>query len=293
MTSLERIHPLTLGVYFVSVIGVTMFTNNPLLLLLALSGSLTYAGVIRKRHEFVRNLVFYGIMFVLISLSNPLLSHNGATPLFFINGNPITLEAFFYGMDIAVMLIGVISWFNIFNKTMTSDKLLFLFGNISPKISLIMALALRFVPHFKKQSIKINQAQRCMGLYATDSWADRLRGVIRNFSALVTWSFENAIDTGVSMKSRGYGLKGRTSFGMYKFNVTDGGLLCGIVLTDVILLIVMALGKLDWVFYPKISVMKAGIAELFVYAVWAVLVWLPVIIEVKERLQWKYYRSKI
>lgn len=44
-------------------------------------------------------------------------------------------------------------------------------------------------------------------------------------SILVTWALENAIETSDSMRSRGYGLKGRTAFSIYKFTKKDKGLL--------------------------------------------------------------------
>lgn len=67
------------------------------------------------------------------------------------NGNPITLEAILYGVFIGAMLIAVMYWFSCFNYIMTSDKLLLL-GNVSPKISLVISSALRFIPLLKVQA---------------------------------------------------------------------------------------------------------------------------------------------
>ena len=36
-----------------------------------------------------------------------------------------------------------------------------------------------------------------------------------------TWSLENAIETADSMKSRGYGLPGRTAFSIFRFDRRD------------------------------------------------------------------------
>lgn len=55
------------------------------------------------------------------------------TPLFFLNGNAVTLEAILYGLDIAVMLVAVMYWFKCYNHIMTSEKVLFLFGRAIPK----------------------------------------------------------------------------------------------------------------------------------------------------------------
>lgn len=46
---------------------------------------------------FCGGIAFYVSMFLLVAVTNPLFSHNGVTPLFYLNGNPVTLEAFVYG----------------------------------------------------------------------------------------------------------------------------------------------------------------------------------------------------
>ncbi len=40
----------------------------------------------------------------------------------------------------------VIQWFSCYNKVMTSDKFIYLFGRLIPALSLILSMALRFVP---------------------------------------------------------------------------------------------------------------------------------------------------
>lgn len=59
-------------------------------------------------------------------------------------------------------------------------------------------------------------------------WFKKVRYALNMVSILVTWALENAIETADSMKSRGYGLKGRTAFSIYRFNRRDkilGGML--------------------------------------------------------------------
>lgn len=46
----------------------------------------------------------------------------------------------------------------------------------------------------------------------------RIRNAVKILSIMITWSLENAIETADSMKSRGHGLKGRTSYSLYKFD---------------------------------------------------------------------------
>lgn len=99
-------------------------------------------------------------MFLLVAVTNPLFSHNGVTPLFYLNGNPVTLEAFVYGAAIAVMVVGVMLWCRCYSAVMTSDKFLYLFGRAIPKLALVLSMALRFIPMFKRGSFTRSAERR-------------------------------------------------------------------------------------------------------------------------------------
>lgn len=293
MNRFSEYHPAVTALYFLSVLIVTMFTANPILLACALSGGIVFSATMEPKRAFFKNLMSYLPLFILIALTNPLFSHNGVTPLFFMNGNPITMEAILYGVDIAAMLIAMMYWFKCVNHVMTSDKLLYLLGKVSPKISLVVSSALRFIPLLKQQAKKIGQTQKAMGLYTSDSWTDKLRGTLCVYSSLITWSLENAVDTGLSMNGRGYGLKCRSHFALFRFSYADGILLAIIACLDVTVLCALINGKLDFTFYPRITSFKFGADNLPVIIAFGLLSFLPFILEIKENLQWTYYRSKI
>lgn len=293
MNNLSNCHPFVSAFYFLSVLLVTMFTTNPLLLIFALLGSIAFLISLVGSRELLKSSAFYIPLFLLIAITNPLFSHNGVTELFFVNQNAVTLEAVLYGVDIAVMLISVLFWFRCFNDVMTNDKLLYLTGKISPKISLVFSSALRFIPLFKKQAKKIRQVQKTMGLFSTDSFFEKVKSELIVFLSLVTWSLENAIDTGASMKSRGYGLKGRTHFSLYHFNITDIYMSAIIILCDAVVLTAFLNNKLNFEFYPEISTINSDFLTVFSIIVFGVLCFLPFILEVKEAFKWKYFKSKI
>ena len=250
MNAFSSYHPAVLLLYFAAVLLVAMFTQNPVLLCLALLGGVSFCTLLERPRDFLHNIAFYFPLFLMIAVTNPLFSHNGVTPLF---GNPVTLEAILYGLDIAVMLVAVMYWFKCYNHIMTSEKILFLFGRMIPKLSLLLSTALRFVPLFKAQIKKIHQAQKAMGLYTGSSYVDKLRSAVRVFSAMLTWSLENAIDTGDSMKARGYGLKGRSHFTLFRFTARDGLLLGGALLLMVLVLLGLMLKEIAFSFYPRLT----------------------------------------
>lgn len=293
MKTFGNYHPLVLMIYFISVVVVAMFVWNPVLQLIAILAGIAFCVVLQRKREILGDVVFYIPLFIMVSITNPLFSHNGVTPLFFLNGNPVTLEAFIYGIFIGVMIIGVMFWCKAYSIIMTSDKFLYLFGKGIPKLSLVLSMALRFIPMFKKQMRKVSKAQKTMGLYSSKSYVDKVQSGMRVFSALITWSLENAMETSSSMKARGYGLKGRSNFSLFHFTLKDSVLLGTSITLISITLLGIGLGKMDFSFYPRISKINSSFLAIITYITYGVLTFLPFIIEIKENIKWKYYISKI
>ncbi len=293
MKAFGNYHPFVLLIYFLSVLLVAMFVSNPVLQTEALAGGILFCIMIQRKRETVGNLGFYVPLFLMIAITNPLFSHNGVTPLFFLNGNPVTLEAFVYGIAIAVMLIGVILWCKCYSEIMTSDKFLYLFGKVIPKLSLVLSMALRFIPMFKRQMHRVSRAQKAMGLYSSKSFTDKIRSHMRVFMAMIAWSLENSIETSASMKARGYGLKRRTNFSLFHFYSGDAVLLATCVLMLGITVSGAAMNETVFYYYPRISGLNLSVYAITVYTAFGILSFIPFITEVKEALVWKYYISKI
>lgn len=289
----DILHPVSSTFCFLSVLTVAMFAQNPVFRLPALLGGIAFYFCLDGKNGLRRNIVGDMILFLLVAVTNPLFVHNGVTPLFFLNGNAITLEAVLCGIDISAMLLSVVLWFRCVNIVMTSDKLLYLFGKLSPRISILLSSALRFVPLFREQARKIRTAQKALGLYASDSIADRIRASSRTYSALVSWTLENAVDTGASMKGRGYELHGRTFYSSYKLKAADIAVLLVTAASDITVGIAATNGSLGFSFYPRITEPKADLATIAAATAFCIISFLPSVLEAKEAVLWRYYRSKI
>lgn len=293
MRSFASMHPLVLFLYYVFVMTLTMFLMHPVILILSLIGSLIFFSLLVPNKEFLRDFGFYILVFFLIAVTNPLFVHKGETILFFLNDNPVTKEAFMYGFFIALMLVAVIYWSKSYSYLMTSDKFIYLFGKAIPKLSLIISMALRFIPQFKLQIKRVNQAQKTLGFYTSDSLFDRVMSGVRTFNSLLTWSLENSIIQADSMKARGYGLKGRTNFALFRFTNRDFGLLIVMSLLFIYILFLNVQGEFTFTFYPLISQLEFSFKTVINYLFIFLLIILPSLIEVKENLQWRYFVSKI
>ena len=292
MREFARLHPAVLFSYFLFVLVTAMFSNNPVIILTALvSGCCIYASV-TKRSEKLSALRFYIPMFIIMTLTNPLFSHNGATPLFFISETPVTLEALLYGAAMAVMLIAVMMWCKGYSAVMTNDKFVYLFGNVMPKLSLLVSITLRYIPMMQRKAKEISRAQKTLGMYSADSYTDRVRAAAQVFSSLTAWSLERAIETGRAMKTRGYELAGHTHYSDHRFDRRDAGVLCVCSICFIIALTGIARGDVSFNYYPRVSTVPYGAATI-VYIALALLMFMPVLIEAGEAVRWSCCRSKI
>lgn len=293
MKSFAHFHPLVLFIYYVAVICITMFLVHPLIIILSLLGALFFLFSIIPVRVFGRDLGFYIFVFLLIAVTNPLFVHRGETILFFLNDNPVTLEAIVYGVFISAMLIAIIFWSKSYSYLMTSDKFLYLFGRLIPKLSLVISMALRFIPLFKQQIKNVHQAQKTLGLYTSNSVTDRILSGVRTFNSVITWSLEHSIIQADAMKARGYGLKGRTNFSLFRWYTRDVVTFIVILLLFAMIMFINSKSGYSFAYYPVVSEVPFTWRHLFQFVPVLSLMILPTLIEVKENLQWKYLKSKI
>ncbi|MBR5519379.1 MAG: energy-coupling factor transporter transmembrane protein EcfT [Clostridia bacterium] len=292
MRSFADYHPIVVALYFLAVAGIAMFCANPILLVLSLVGALLWFLVRNGRKE-ARSHLFFALLFVCAALINPLVSHNGVTVLFVVNDSPITWEATVYGLVAATMILAVLYWFRSLTQILTSDKLLYLFAKLSPKLALVLSMGLRYVPLFTEQAKKIDRAQTGLGLYRGDNLPDRIRGKLRIFSVLITWALENGIVTADSMTARGYGTKRRTHFSIFRFRKADW-LVLGLILTlSAVVLWGIFGGALSFTCYPAIVWPETTLLTVLAYTAYGLLALLPTLIEVEEVIKWRSLTSKI
>jgi len=287
-------HPIISMLYFVLVIGGAMIIMNPICMAISLISALTYAIYLKGKKAIKFNVIYMIPLLITTALINPAFSHQGVTILTYLpSGNPLTLESILYGVASAVLLICTITWFSSFNLVMTSDKFIYLFGRIIPALSLVLSMSLRFVPRFIEQVKVIANAQRLIGRdVQTGGIIKRAKHGIRILSILVTWALENAIDTADSMKSRGYGLKGRTAFSIYRFDKRDKRILIFLSGSGIALLGGVLSKQFKFIYYPTITEMNFTIIQICLFVVYFALCATPIILNVKEDLKWKTIAAK-
>ena len=294
MRTFASYHPIVLFSYFTMVILFSMFYMHPIYLGISLFASMVFLGSLKGLSALKKNLTVSIPVFLVIALSNPLFNHKGVTPLFYMNNNPITLEAILYGLAMATMILTVLFWFACYHEVMTSDKFICLFGPIIPSIALVLSMTLGLVPKFKHQIKLITNSQKTLGMYVSSgSILKRTKSGMRILSILITWALENAIDTADSMKARGYGLRPRSSYSLFRFSKRDGLLLGATLLLGVFIIIGESIGFSSFHYYPHVSALEFSPMALFLYFSYFVLMILPVVLESKEEIKWRLSISKI
>lgn len=291
----SKLHPTVNFLFFAFVLALSMFIMNPICLALSLVCAFVNAVYLNGIKTVKLCLKFILPISLLIILINPVFNHQGVTIIaYFPWDNPLTLESIVYGAASSALLSAVVLWFSVFNSVITSDKIVYLFGKIIPSLSLVLSMSLRFVPKFSAQLKNVRNAQRCIGRDVSDGSAvSSIKNGIRIISIMLSWSMENAIETADSMKSRGFGLKGRTAYSIYKFDRRDLVMLIIVALLGVSVSVSAIMGVIDFTYYPSIKGSLTDVPSLIVFFLYGILMLIPTILNIGEGIKWKRLRSVI
>lgn len=295
MSEFKTYHPIVNFTYFLFVIAFSCFFMHPVALSISAFSGFSYSFMTGGKKALKSNIAYIFIIVLLTGLVNPLFNHEGVTILtYFKNGNPLTLESILYGIASGFMIVSVIWHFSCYNRIMTSDKFIYLFGKIIPSLSLVFSMVLRFVPKFKKDLSHIRTAQKCIGHDTSNgNFLTRIKNGMRIISALILLSLENSIETADSMKSRGYGLPGRTAYSNFTFSNRDKKALFFIFASGLYTMFGCFCGKVSFRYFPSFSISEISVFNISVFTAYAILCTTPIIIECWEALKWKSLKQKI
>ena len=288
-------HPLVNFLYFTLVIGFSMALNHPLAQVISLLCAVLYAVQTEGKKAVLFCLKWCLPIMLLTAFMNPAFSHEGVTTLCYLpSGNPLTLESILYGLSAGTMIATVMLWFLNFNRVITSDKFIYLFGRIIPAMSLVLSMTLRFIPKFKTQMDSVVDAQKSIGRDISEgSLWHRTKIAVTVLSIMVTWALENAIETADSMKSRGYGLKGRTAFSIYRFDDRDKMALLYMGFCGVFLLCGVMVSAFGFRYFPSIRYIGLNATTLTFQFVYFIACIMPVVLNAAEERTWKAIHSNM
>lgn len=287
-------HPLVNLIYYVLALGICMFSMSPIFLAAGFVISWCYCILLKGIKSVKFNIGISLLMIFTMVFMNMFFNNNGATTLFYINTNRITVESICYGFCSAIMLITIIIWFSSFNVIMSAEKLIYIFGKAAPVLGLTLSMIFRFIPLLKNRFEEISLGQRCMGRsHSQGSIIERCRQILKEVSILIAWSLEASIESADSMEARGYGLRGRTSFHLYKLSQRDIVALGALIVMGVPLIIAVAKGYTNIAFYPVVQSIAMGPWEALTLVIYICMLITPIIIDIVGEYKWKQYDLKM
>jgi len=290
-----RYHPVVNFLYFGILLAFSMVSMQPVCLCISVICSIIYY-VLLKGAKAVKLLLRGALpLFLLTVIINPAFSHQGVTILCYLpTGNPLTLESIIYGIFAGLMVIGILVWFACFSEIVTSDKFIYLFGRIIPALSLVISMTLRFVPRFTHQFNVVREVQKTMGRdTSTGKILQRVKNAVTCFSIVITWSLENAIETSDSMNSRGYGIKHRTAYSIYRWEDRDKTAILFLAFCAIFLLTGELSGNLFWRYFPSIRGVLFEPITIALEFVYLLLCAMPIYLNRREERLWNSLESNI
>lgn len=281
----SRFHPLVNLIFYLVVLGLTMFQMQLGLVLISIFSALVYYSCLKGQKR-ARYLLIVSFVFLVSSFINPLFSHKGGTLLFYLfTGNPVTLESIIYGIVSSAIICGMLIWFSTFYQIMGIERFLGAVGKFTPHVALLISMILRFIPKYTKHYKEVSSVNGDEG----EKLVGKIKRGSRIFSMTTTWALENSIDTADSMKARGFGVRRRTSYSNYRIEKRDIVVIIWIVVLAGIILWALHNEMIFTYYYPYIVYQ----GNVFVYILYALLCLTPVFINIREGLRWHRLKSKI
>lgn len=292
MLEFKNYHPVVSFVYFAAVIGFSMFFLHPFCILISLTLSLVLLGVLKGAEEILKSLVWIFAVMVVGAVSNSLFNHQGVTVIAYLpSGNPLTLESIIYGMAAGCMIGYIVCWFSCLNVIFTSEKVMYLFGRILPTFALIFSMTLRLTERFKRQLGDVSAVQKGIGPKTSESSKIRkLKSAMTVFSVVISGMMEDSLETANSMRARGYGLKGRTAFSIFKFEKRDGIMLLIIAALSIFVWVGAIIGTFEFECFPAVRIEKLTFDRLWVYGAYILLFAIPIFAGLRSELKWKFLK---
>lgn len=290
----ESYHPAINFIFFASVIAGTVCFNHPAFLAISWVCAFLYSVKRNGVKALIFDLVLIPLILVFASYYSGY-THFGLTVWRqnFI-GNNMTMESFVYGVTLGGIVASAVMWFSCMFSIFTADKVVYLFGKINPHFSLALSIVLRMVPRMKQEGKKISAARKAIGRGINQgNPLRRFLNVLTIISMVITWLLESFGTISDSMRSRGYSLRGRTAFSIYRFDNRDRSFVIAIFFCLVLLLMAVLLGQTRIIFDPRIIMKPFTPLTCLFCAGYAALCLMPMALELASEYSFRKSRRAL
>ena len=284
----EACHPAVNLIYFAAVIFGMLSFQHPVFLAVSFLCAFAYSLKRNRGRALIFDLCLLPCI-AAFALYYASFHHFGKTVLWQNHiGNNMTLESLVYGSVLGLQVAGLLIWMSCVYSIFSSDKVVYLFGRVSPRLSLFLAILLRMVPRIKGEAKRINTARKGLGK-GIDQGAlwQRIKNGIRIFSMLISWTIGSLATMSDAMRSRGSSLRGRTAFSIYRFDHRDRGYVLTLFTCLTLTAMAMLQGSTDMAYAPLILYRPITGANRVFIASYAVLCLMPLGLELWTDLRFR------
>ena len=142
----DSYHPMINFIYFTAAIICAIQFQHPMFLMISYLAAFLYSVKLNGKKALIFNLCLIPLAAAYTGWY-AYYNHFGVTVLRLnMIGNQITLESIITGMVRGITAVTVIMIFTCIFTIVSADKIIYLFGRISPRLSLYLSVLLRFVP---------------------------------------------------------------------------------------------------------------------------------------------------
>lgn len=285
----DSYHPTINFIFFVSVITFSIWFTQPVFVAISFLSSFIYSCYIGKTKGLIIDIIMI-VSIIIYTLYYAYYNHFGVTNLAInIIGNQITLESLCAGLLRGVRTATVIIWFCCMTIIVSSDKVIYLFGRICPKISLFISIFLRGIPQIISKFNRVNISQSAIGRgIKQGNIFVRIKNLLRVLSIVITWILESFVDSSNSMKSRGYSLKGRTAFSIYRFDNRDRSVVIVMFLYLTLISMAIMLDQVKMQVNPHIILNPITSLSYLFYGVYLLFTLMPMFLQIIAGIKAKY-----
>ena len=292
----DSYHPIINFLFFTSVIAAAATFNQPVFLAISYLCPFIYSVVLKGKKAAIFNLALIPVI-VIWTLWYAYYNHFGITNISvnFI-GNQITQEALAFGFVIGIKAASVLMWFSCVYCIVSSDKVIYLFGRIVPKLSLFLSIIFRLVPYVKRHAKKVHTAQMCIGggMYKYKyNLFRRIHSFFSILSTVIAFTLESIITASASMNSRGYSLGGRTTFSIYRFDNRDRSFVITLFLCFTVLFMGIFLNQTQMQYNPELILNKITPMSYMFYLAYGFLCLLPLLLQLRGELKFQRLQKNL
>ena len=148
----DACHACVPAALFASILLLTMFSVQPVLVALSLTGALAFSALARGPRATLLGLRWQLPMLALVCLANPLFSASGSTLLLRLGPVCVYAESLAYGAVMGALMVSVVVWFEGAAAVLTQDRLLSLGRGGSSSVALVVSMASQLTPQLLRRS---------------------------------------------------------------------------------------------------------------------------------------------